>query len=111
MSLRNTPGSSPGVTLARAWNRLADGLFLGLFGFGLVVDLVVALLERGAQDVAERSTGIGGTILRDRFLLLGDFERLDGDADLVGLAIELGLSLIHISEPTRLGMISYAVFC
>ena len=23
----------------------------------------------------------------------------------------LGLSLIHISEPTRLGMISYAVFC
>src|SRR5450756_1010573 len=25
--------------------------------------------------------------------------------------IPLGLSLIHISEPTRLGMISYAVFC
>src|SRR5665648_317646 len=24
---------------------------------------------------------------------------------------ELDLSLIHISEPTRLGMISYAVFC
>src|SRR5450756_267958 len=24
---------------------------------------------------------------------------------------EYGLSLIHISEPTRLGMISYAVFC
>src|SRR5450756_2660177 len=24
---------------------------------------------------------------------------------------ELTLSLIHISEPTRLGMISYAVFC
>src|SRR5450756_2240214 len=24
---------------------------------------------------------------------------------------EAGLSLIHISEPTRLGMISYAVFC
>src|SRR5665648_1156807 len=23
----------------------------------------------------------------------------------------LGLTLIHISEPTRLGMISYAVFC
>ena len=26
-------------------------------------------------------------------------------------AAVLGLSLIHISEPTRLGMISYAVFC
>ena len=31
------------------------------------------------------------------------------------IAMDLGtantLSLIHISEPTRLGMISYAVFC
>src|SRR5665648_1226094 len=27
------------------------------------------------------------------------------------LRAELALSLIHISEPTRLGMISYAVFC
>src|SRR5450756_142265 len=27
------------------------------------------------------------------------------------LAAVWGLSLIHISEPTRLGMISYAVFC
>src|SRR5665648_1126692 len=27
------------------------------------------------------------------------------------LSKELFLSLIHISEPTRLGMISYAVFC
>src|SRR5450756_1144613 len=28
-----------------------------------------------------------------------------------GLTAMHGLSLIHISEPTRLGMISYAVFC
>src|SRR5450759_5896060 len=28
-----------------------------------------------------------------------------------GLRVALALSLIHISEPTRLGMISYAVFC
>ena len=28
-----------------------------------------------------------------------------------GFQFQLGLSLIHISEPTRLGMISYAVFC
>src|SRR5659263_741936 len=27
------------------------------------------------------------------------------------ILIAMGLSLIHISEPTRLGMISYAVFC
>src|SRR5450759_166478 len=29
----------------------------------------------------------------------------------VTLGLALTLSLIHISEPTRLGMISYAVFC
>src|SRR5665648_1153467 len=28
-----------------------------------------------------------------------------------GVDIVIALSLIHISEPTRLGMISYAVFC
>src|SRR5450756_779317 len=27
------------------------------------------------------------------------------------LVFDMNLSLIHISEPTRLGMISYAVFC
>ena len=29
----------------------------------------------------------------------------------IGLSRSASLSLIHISEPTRLGMISYAVFC
>src|SRR5450759_5854762 len=29
----------------------------------------------------------------------------------LALALIIALSLIHISEPTRLGMISYAVFC
>src|SRR5450759_5896894 len=29
----------------------------------------------------------------------------------VGIELGFDLSLIHISEPTRLGMISYAVFC
>src|SRR5665648_1188617 len=43
-------------------------------------------------------------------------ENVDGfcivssDSDFTKLAVRL-LSLIHISEPTRLGMISYAVFC
>src|SRR5450756_268714 len=39
-------------------------------------------------------------------------DRLQGDRS--GCVLEdpaLDLSLIHISEPTRLGMISYAVFC
>src|SRR5665648_619549 len=31
--------------------------------------------------------------------------------EMAELAVVVHLSLIHISEPTRLGMISYAVFC
>src|SRR5665648_1118682 len=34
-----------------------------------------------------------------------------GDILMTGSDDLLDLSLIHISEPTRLGMISYAVFC
>src|SRR5450759_3575742 len=37
--------------------------------------------------------------------------RLRQIADLPSRHAEEDLSLIHISEPTRLGMISYAVFC
>src|SRR5450756_2888620 len=33
------------------------------------------------------------------------------EAEMRNAAKNLELSLIHISEPTRLGMISYAVFC
>src|SRR5450759_5406020 len=38
------------------------------------------------------------------------FEALITD-DAKAWVVHLALSLIHISEPTRLGMISYAVFC
>src|SRR5450756_1296326 len=34
-----------------------------------------------------------------------------GEGDLAVADLQHPLSLIHISEPTRLGMISYAVFC
>src|SRR5450759_5888055 len=37
--------------------------------------------------------------------------RREGPARVVARRAARGLSLIHISEPTRLGMISYAVFC
>jgi len=40
---------------------------------------------------------------------LGDNVKI-GDDVLIGPNVYI-LSLIHISEPTRLGMISYAVFC
>src|SRR5450756_1844008 len=40
----------------------------------------------------------------------GESPRLVGWVDYT-IEHVFGLSLIHISEPTRLGMISYAVFC
>src|SRR5450756_2625742 len=47
---------------------------------------------RGGAGLAA-GTGCSGDTLRPRY------------------SVALDLSLIHISEPTRLGMISYAVFC
>src|SRR6185437_9780730 len=43
-----------------------------------------------------RRARIGRAVLRDRLLLLGDFERLDGDGDLARLAIELGDARIDL---------------
>src|SRR5580700_175314 len=51
--------------------------------------LVGALLERGAENVAQGRSRIGGAVLRDGLLLLGDFERLDRDLHLAGLLVEL----------------------
>src|ERR1700694_5135315 len=51
--------------------------------------LVGALFERGAQDVAQRRSRIGGAVLRDGLLLFGDFERLDRDLHLAGFLVEL----------------------
>ena len=41
-------------------------------------------------------------LLRERYQVVGVVTQPDKPQ---------GLSLIHISEPTRLGMISYSVFC
>src|SRR5450756_1913523 len=51
-----------------------------------------------------------GHLVRD--LKKEDFQVLeDGKAQAITAFTTVDLSLIHISEPTRLGMISYAVFC
>src|SRR5262245_22606224 len=47
-------------------------------------------LERGAEDVAERRSRVGGAVLGDGFLLLCHFECLNRDLHLVGTAVELG---------------------
>src|ERR1700688_4157836 len=51
--------------------------------------LVGALLERGAENVAQRRSRIGGAVLRDGFLLFGHFQCLDRDLHLAGLLVEL----------------------
>src|SRR5215471_2613217 len=66
---------------------------------GLLV--LAAVLKRGAEDVAERRPRIGGAVLCDGFLLLGDFERLDRHLDLAGLLVELddaGIDLLADGE-------------
>src|SRR5580698_11462878 len=60
-----------------------------LWSPGCLSLLVGALLERGAEDVAQRRPRIGGAILRDGLLLFGDFQRLDRDLHLAGLLVEL----------------------
>src|SRR5262245_20634077 len=66
-------------------DRPASVFLLALFARRLAL-----AFERGAKNVAEGRAGIGGAILRDRFLLLRHFQRLDRDLDLVGAAVELG---------------------
>src|SRR5450756_2302167 len=55
------------------------------------------------------SAGEAGERMRTARVLADDLS-LSADA-LAGGIISYALSLIHISEPTRLGMSSYAVFC
>src|SRR5450759_2829572 len=56
----------------------------------------------GSVDMALGSTSFGGTF---------NTYNATGSQDLGVNQYGYDLSLIHISEPTRLGMISYAVFC
>src|ERR1700730_5504461 len=58
--------------------------------------LVGALLERGAENVAQRRPRIGGAVLRDGLLLFGDFQRLDRDLHLAGLLVELDHASIDL---------------
>src|ERR1700742_3266112 len=90
MSKRKTPGAGPGVSYPCTVNRRFPVFLVGLLA------LAGPLLERGAQNIAERSAGVGGAVLRKRFLLLGDFECLDGDGELVGLAVVLGDASVHL---------------
>ena len=79
----------PATHCCRKWTRTPPPESVELYSF-FSPGFSVAALERGAENVAERRARIGGAVLGDRLLLLGDFERLDRDLHLVGAAVELG---------------------
>src|SRR5829696_9046803 len=90
-------GTSP--TMTRRGRGELSGSFLLFFR---LLRLLRPLLERGAEDVAQRGARIGGAVLGDRLLLFGHFQGLDRDRHLVGAAIELGhagIDLLADREP------------
>src|SRR5262249_3956030 len=74
------------------YSLLLFGRFLTLL-FGRFLTLA---LERSAENVAQSRAGIGGAVLGDRLLLLGDLERLDRDLHLAGAPIELDDARAHL---------------
>src|SRR5678816_2610007 len=73
--------------------------------------------KSGHHQVHEDEVGAVGSRARDSFLSARGAARVEprlqqkGPRRLENVAIVIHLSLIHISEPTRLLSISYAVFC
>src|SRR5688572_18255461 len=66
--------------------------------------VAAALLERSAENIAQRRARIGRAVLRDRLLLLGDLERLDRDLHLARFLVELndaGVDLFADREAFR----------
>src|SRR5450756_1887811 len=75
---------------------------------------VEILVLRQQVAVLQRKAGRPKLRRRDRLFLAAAAHLLPKErwsCFIVTPATLLTLSLIHISEPTRLGMISYAVFC
>src|SRR5690606_19132653 len=55
-----------------------------------------AILQRGAEDIPQRGARIGGTVLFHGFLLFGDLARLDRQAQLAGLRVDVGDAHVHL---------------
>src|SRR5450756_781505 len=88
--------------LDRLWIRLSESL-------GVTPDhvweVVIDSKSRATQAFLSRTLPWHASLLA-RFI---GYRTMISTIEAQGLV--MGLSLIHISEPTRLGMISYAVFC
>src|SRR5450756_3104870 len=88
----------------QSWSRVWDGaFFLGSLAPATLVGCALGNVIRGVPMNANGD--YTGTFLQ----LLNPYSLLVAVTGL--FLIVTHLSLIHISEPTRLGLISYAVFC
>src|SRR5690625_4977921 len=66
--------------------------------------IALALFQRRAQDVAKRCAGIGGAILLDGFLLLGDLQGLDREPEATLRPVDLSdarIDPVTDREPIR----------
>ena len=72
-----------------------------------VYQLIRTIPESFSSSVGKQYEIATLLVVRDILKRLSEVENTEG----WNFSSDLGLSLIHISEPTRLGMISYAVFC
>src|SRR5450756_2163274 len=91
--------------VAKAW------LQAGWTDFCGVIRTLTGLSQAEADQIARVLDHITQPILAEEVMqTLKQSGRLVYDGDLTARPVS-NTSLIHISEPTRLGMISYAVFC
>src|SRR5450756_2014792 len=126
------PGISKRAALVTGCNRptgIGAAIARGLSGQGVAVALAVApvgialnALANAVPSAAQERRAESAAAIIDPALdgraVLEEIQRAGGTAvlletDLADPSVVVGLldlSLIHISEPTRLGMISYAVF-
>src|SRR5450759_5881470 len=88
---------------------------LGKMVAAIVVVLLIVIFTCCSRPYTAEHATTGETVRDGRFIAYDNGTVLDTRTKLMWAAKDNGsdinLSLIHISEPTRLGMISYAVFC
>ena len=68
-------------------------------------------IEKKIWDLLTNAVTDRSSEFRTPVFICGNDKDLDGRVVVLRKADQKNLSLIHISEPTRLSLISYAVFC
>src|SRR5450759_3754843 len=85
------------------WSKIDEAPALATYS---LLPIVNAFTKAAGVVVETRDISLAGRIIANFPDFLTESQRMPDELAYLG-----DLSLIHISEPTRLGMISYAVFC